>query len=97
MFTALLSVTRLSCCGGFLFTVGSRQGDSIPGNYVLWSCYSRHDCDWTTAGHYKSILVILITGVMEERGGGEGGRRRREGIREQNGREGVEKKDGKEE
>ena len=68
--------TRLSCCDGFFFTVGSRQGDSILRDYVLWSCYSRHDCDWTTVGHYKSILVILDDGG--ERGEERGGRRRRE-------------------
>ena len=82
--------TRLSCCDDFFFTVGSRQGDSILGDYVLWSCYCRHDCDWTTAGHYKSILVIFIAGMIEGRGRRERGRegRGREGralTREENG------------
>ena len=79
-----MCVLRLTSHDGFFFTLGYGKADSVPGDHLLWSSNSRHDCDWTTAGHYKSILVILIVGMME-RGEGRGERR---GGREGEGRMG---------
>ena len=62
---------------GFFFTLGQGKADSVPGDHILRSCSSRHACDWTVAGHYKSILVILIVKMMERRGGEEGAEKKR--------------------
>ena len=78
---------------GFFFTLGQGKADSVPGDHILRSCSSRHACDWTVAGHYKSILVILIVEMMERRGGEEGRGGRDEGRKrggEEEGRGGRE-------